>query len=185
MKKLNADRIVSVSAIIVSLATVFLIIYQTNLMRQEQKSSVMPSLMIGYGSSNDTLNNILNERIWIENRGLGPAFIQKILVKDSLGKHEGDLYNYFEVINSNKNAVGIRRVFPGLIIPKNEGMTLYQKYSDSASKVTLGNYFQYPYEPSNLSKIENHSAVIIIYYTNIYDDEWKIESHSSVPTEVK
>lgn len=85
-------------------------------MRQEQKSSVMPSLMIGYGSSNDTLNNILNERIWIENRGLGPAFIQKILVKDSLGKHEGDLYNYFEVINSNKNAVGIRRIFPGLIL---------------------------------------------------------------------
>lgn len=184
MKKLNADRIVSISAIIVSLATVFLIVYQTNLMRQEQKSSVMPSLMIGYSSSNDTLNNILNEKIWIQNKGLGPAFIQKILVKDSLGKHEVDLYKYFEEINSNKNAVGIRRFFPGLIIPKNEGMTLYQKYSDSTSKVILGNYFKYPYETINLSKTENHTAVIIIYYTNVYGDEWKIESQSSVPTEV-
>ena len=181
MKKLNADRIVSISAIIVSLATVFLILYQTKLMRQEQKSSVMPSLMIGYGL-NDSLN-ILNERIWLENRGLGPAFIKKILIKDSLGKHEVDLHKYFEEINSNKNAVGVRRFFPGLIIPKNEGMTLYQKYSDSTSRVVLGNYFKYPYKPST-AKNENNLAEIIIYYTNVYGDEWKIESHSSVPTKV-
>ncbi len=184
MKKLNADRIVSISAIIVSLATVFMILYQTNLMRQEQKSSVMPSLMIGYGANSDTLNKVVNERIWIENRGLGPAFIHKILISDSLGEHQVDLHEYFENINSNKNEVGVRRIFPGLIIPKNDGMTLYQKYSDSTSNVILGKYFKYPYKTGNLPNTESPVAEIIIYYTNVYGDQWKIESHRSVPIKV-
>jgi len=51
----NADRVVSISAIIVSMATLIIILYQTSLMRQEQRASVMPSLThynkISYSSS--------------------------------------------------------------------------------------------------------------------------------------
>ena len=104
--KANADRIVSISAIVVSLATLIMILYQTNLMRQEQRASVMPSLMIGYGKS-DTLN-VVQERIWLKNNGLGPAFIEKMVVIDSTGTHTMDLFDYFKDINYNKNIDGCR-----------------------------------------------------------------------------
>mgnify|MGYP006446753331 CR=1 FL=1 len=104
MKKINADRVVSISAIVVSVATVIMIFYQTNLMRQQQKSWVMPSLRIGYGKEG---SNPVKERIYVQNGGLGPAFIEDIMIIDSTGQHKVDLHDYFKKINSNQDAIGV------------------------------------------------------------------------------
>ncbi|NND33358.1 MAG: hypothetical protein HKN76_12275 [Saprospiraceae bacterium] len=51
MRKLNTDRIISICAIILSLGSLFIIVYQTSIIRDGQKASVMPYLEIGMGLS--------------------------------------------------------------------------------------------------------------------------------------
>ena len=182
MKKINADRVVSVSAIVVSVATVIMIFYQTNLMRQEQKSSVMPSLSIGYGKQG---SNPIKERIYVQNYGLGPAFIEDIMIIDSTGKYNVDLHDYFKKINSNEGVIGIRHFFEGLIIPKNEGMTLYLKRSDSTSQVILSNYFDFAYTVDGMPSDNPNKAIIEIYYKSVYDDHWMISSDKSIPKKIE
>jgi hypothetical protein len=181
-KKYNADRIVSVSAIVVSLATLLMILYQTILTREEQHVSVMPSLRIGYGFS-DTLD-VINERIWLKNDGLGPAFIEKIIIIDSTGSYEEDFFSYFKRINRNRNSIRITRLPNGTIIPKNDGTILYSKYSDSSSTVILSNYFEMPYEILRMPTSNPNKAVVEIYYKSVYGDRWKIRSDSPIPIEL-
>jgi hypothetical protein len=178
-KKWNADRIVSISAIIVSVATLLMILYQTELMREEQRASVLPSLMIGYGVN--VKDQVMNERVWIENRGLGPAFIEKFTIIKEGNVFQGDLFSYFEKINQNKGAVGIKRFYSNFILPANEGRTLYEKNSDSTSKIFLSNYFKYPLEMQGVPVEKSDKAIIEIYYKNVYGDRWKISSDQSVP----
>ncbi|MGJ3235595.1 hypothetical protein [Marivirga sp.] len=182
-KRLNADRIVSVSAIIVSLATLLMILYQTMLTRKEQHVSVMPSLMIGYGKSIDSLG-IVDERIWLENKGLGPAFIENMFVIDSTGRYNVDLFDYFERINGNSGTDGVVHIFPGIIVPENSGRPLHVKKSSESSSVILANYFEFPYEVDWSKRHNPKKAVIEIYYKSIYDDHWKIRSDSPIPVEL-
>ena len=169
---------VSVSAIVVSVATVIMIFYQTNLMRQEQNSSVMPSLRIGYGVEG---SNSVKEKIYVQNDGLGPAFIEDIMIIDSTGQHKVDLHDYFKKINSIKGVIGIRHFYAGLIIPKKEGMTLYLKCNDSTTQVILSNYFEFPYTIDGMPTGNLNKAIIEIYYKSVYDDKWKIRSDSPIP----
>ena len=184
MKKINADRVVSVSAIVVSVATVIMIFYQTNLMRQEQKSSVMPSLKIGYSTERDSLGK-RNEKIWFINRGLGPAFIEKISIVDSSGRHDTDLYGYFKKIDGNEDINFMKRAFPGTIIPVNERMVLYDKNTDSTSKVVLMNYFKYPFTKKTKHPGGKYDkAILEVYYKNVYGDRWKVRSDNHIPTQL-
>ena len=45
--KFDTDRIVSLSAMVVGIGSLFIIVYQTHLIRQAQNASVLPYLMIG------------------------------------------------------------------------------------------------------------------------------------------
>lgn len=177
--KANADRIVSISAIVVSLATLIMILYQTNLMRQEQRASVMPSLMIGYGKS-DTLN-VVQERIWLKNNGLGPAFIEKMVVIDSTGTHTMDLFDYFKDINDNKNIDGVYRFVEGLIVPENDGRPLYNKFSNNESPIILSNHFEFPYQSDWSNRNNPNKAIIEVYYHSVYKERFKVRSNSPIP----
>lgn len=190
MKKISADRIVSISAIVVSVGTLIMILYQTSLMRQEQqlirveqKASVMPSLAIGYGFGQE--NDIISERIWLTNRGLGPAFIEEIVIIDGDNSYETDLYGYFERLNSNKEAQSIERLYSGRIIPSNDGMTIYEKQTDSTSQILLSSHFKYPYQVKNMPTDNPEKAIIEITYKSVYNDRWKIRSDRSSPIELE
>jgi len=51
--KWDTDRIVSISAMLVGVGSLFIVLYQTALLREQAKASVLPYLMIAY-SSGDT-----------------------------------------------------------------------------------------------------------------------------------
>lgn len=75
-KKLNTDRILGVSAMIISVLTLIIFIYQTNIMREQSKLSVKPRLDFTLNQSGNDSIVILQEVI--ENKGLGPAIIDSI-----------------------------------------------------------------------------------------------------------
>jgi hypothetical protein len=45
--KLNTDRVVSLTAMAVGLGSLFIIVYQTALLREQQTASVLPYSMLG------------------------------------------------------------------------------------------------------------------------------------------
>lgn len=130
-KKGNADRIVSVSAILVSLGTLVMILYQTNLMRKEQRASAMPALTIGYALSEE--DGYLTEAVWIENRGLGPAFVESVKIIDEEGAFETDPYDYVRKRLEADEIKHYNRLYAGRILPADEGFTMVRKRTDSTS----------------------------------------------------
>ena len=51
--RLNTDRVVSLSAMVVGLGSLFIIIYQTALLREQQAASALPYLMVGVMANAD------------------------------------------------------------------------------------------------------------------------------------
>ena len=182
MKKVNSDRVVSISAILVSIATLIMILYQTNLMRKEQKASVMPSLVIGYSVNEH--NNEITEKIWLSNRGLGPAFIEGIVIIDKEKVYETDPFGYLVQTNANEGTKTVNRLYPGRIVPAKDGVELYVKQIDSTSRIIISNLFEFPYDIQNMPTDNKEKLIIEIIYRSIYDDKWKIRSDMSSPVEV-
>jgi hypothetical protein len=79
----SADKIVSFSAIFISLCTLIIFIYQTNLIQKQQSASVMPFVEL-YSSGVDTGEY----KLVLTNNGTGPAFIRGLKIK-----YNGETYN--------------------------------------------------------------------------------------------
>ena len=73
--KFDTDRIVSLSAMVVGVASLVIIVYQTQLTRQAQHASVLPYLYIQL-SFNETGTNLL-----LNNSGIGPALIDEVHIR--------------------------------------------------------------------------------------------------------
>ena len=183
MKNPNTDRVMSISAIIVSIGTLLMIFYQTSLTRKEQKASVLPSLFIGY-SFNES-DSAVKETIWLTNQGLGPAFIEQVSVLAQGNVYDTDPFGYISETQAKHETTFINRLSPGRIIPANEGMTIYEKNTDSNSTIVLSNIFEFSYEISQMPTDQADKAVIEIIYKNVYGDRWKIKSNQTTPVAVK
>lgn len=184
--KINADRIVSISAIIVSAATLIMILYQTSLTREHQKSSVIPSLKFGYGINVDPDTDEIIESIRVKNLGLGPAFIERIKVIDNDKVYETDPYGYILETQPKDSIskVTFNRVIKGSIIPANDGVLLYSKTTNSTSVIFISNLFEFGVDIHNMPSFKKNKAVIEITYKNVYDDKWIIRSDKAIPVEV-
>ena len=60
--KWDTDRIVSLSAMVVGVGSLVIILYQTKLMREQQRASVMPYLMMAIQSSTNDHRTYLTVR---------------------------------------------------------------------------------------------------------------------------
>ena len=85
----NSDKILSLSAMFISLCTLIVFIYQTELIRVEQHKSVYPYLSLSNGGSGN-----INYRYILENKGIGPAVLTSIKVTDSEGKVFDDIVDF-------------------------------------------------------------------------------------------
>lgn len=181
---LYADRIVSVSAILVSFATLILILYQTNLERQEQKASVMLYLEIGYNRSYN------KSGIVVVNKGLGPAKI--ISVKLQIGEEfiESDPYTFaLENLKSediNKiEPITVELLYRGRLIGARErlfvfGHSLTSDFGDYI-RDTFRFHYKFMYEDDEDS---DRLVVLQVEYESIYGDRWISRSDEPVPIEV-
>jgi hypothetical protein len=80
LDRISSNRIVSISAFLISIGTLVTFVYQTKLMREQQNAAVLPYLEMWYTDTPEKFE------INIYNKGLGPAFIQdyKIYKNDSI-----------------------------------------------------------------------------------------------------
>lgn len=73
--RLKPEMLMAIFAIIISMSTLFVYIYQSNLMKQQQKMSVWPYLSYGPSWGDDYLV------ISLINKGIGPAIIKEVKVE--------------------------------------------------------------------------------------------------------
>ena len=182
-RSINADKVLSISAIIISVATLILIFYQTDLIRKEQKASVFPSITFGYNKN--TAKGMTGESIFIINQGLGPAFIKNINVQKDQEVYSLAPYEYLQKLKNynSDDILYIDKLFEGRIIPADDKIVLIAKRTDSTSLI-LGNTFDFHFNTIEQDSSQISKAIIEITYENVYGDKWKIRSDEAIAIEL-
>ncbi len=179
-KKINTDRLLGISAMVISVLTLAIFIYQTDIMRVQSKLSVKPRLdfTINQGG-NDSI--VVFQQV-IENKGLGPAIIDSIYYK----------------FNGNFFALDTEKFLE-------DQMPKVLEYGYLSQHATLGRgttltpeeerpIFTYELPASNLDSLFTYLNMkpdddtpfpIEAIYTSIYEDEhWIVSSNDSEPKKV-
>jgi len=179
--KISADRIVSLSAIFVSLGTLFVILYQTSLMREAQKASVMPYLKISYTFNNDY------QKLILANDGLGPAKIEGVRIIEGSDVLEVDPLQYIRE-KYRGHDLGISNIdlaAVGRLIAADERLEMI-RLDNSKSQNYVINTFIFPEEMTFMfDSIQlKPKAYLEIEYSSVYGDKWVVRSNEEVPQEL-
>lgn len=180
--KVSADRVVSLSAIFVSLGTLFVILYQTSLMREAQKASVMPYLKMGYTFNTE------HQSLVLSNNGLGPAKIEALRIVEGDNKSELDPIQYVRK-KFNDQDIGLSNIdlaSPGRLIAADERLVM-MRVDNSSDQNYVVKSFQFPKDMITFvvdTTDFEADAYIEIEYSSVYGDRWVIKSNEEVPQEL-
>ena len=163
---------------IISLSTLIVFVYQTNLIRKQQYMSVYPHLNL---SNNNT--GSLDYEYTLKNEGVGPAFITSIDVFDGGGKTYMNLVDYVrtKVLRSDSIYFHYFDIYVGKLISSGEEIALFGLLDDAHNdgnelkrNIVLGAH-------KLRTIINNDSLNVNITYKSIYGESWKITKNSMTP----
>lgn len=167
MLRVSSDRIVSISAIFISLMTLIVLVYQTNMIRQQQENSVFPYLMVGnegYG--------LADYKLVMTNSGIGPAIIESVEINYADSTYQMDLpsfmYGYIEGMDTLNNVLH-SNFFAGMLIPAEEKIPIFQVENDQKEAVAL------------IKIMQNVEFQMTIIYKSIYGQRWELSSDEGLP----
>jgi hypothetical protein len=166
----NADKIVSFSAILISLATMAIYLYQTHLIQKQQHASVMPYIRMGFSFDEDRFEMI------VYNEGLGPAFIEEINIYDKGKKYPNlDIPGYFQSEYLKKDTIYLTysNVGVGMLFAAGKDITIISKLKNKKDTDKLKNIFF------------NEKLEMEIIYTSIYGDKWKARGAFARPEKIE
>jgi hypothetical protein len=110
--------LVAVLAVLISLFTLAVYVYQSGLMRQQQNMAVWPYLSFGPSWGEDYL------RITLTNKGIGPAIIQRVDLQVD-GRSLTGLPEIMGLLpDSLRSSYGYSSVWPGLVVMAGESIDL-------------------------------------------------------------
>ena len=168
MKKWTSDNWISLTAIIASIGTLFTVVYQTQLYREQQYASVLPYLEIWNSSQRDSYQLIL------VNNGIGPAFIDKVSIIYEDSVYQMDPANFLQKvifpIDSIRN-IGYSNISKGRLVPAGNRIDMLQVKGDSINVGKLWSWFSG--NDPNREKIPN----IEIEYSSVYGQSWKAQKY--------
>ncbi|WP_435624250.1 hypothetical protein [Flagellimonas sp.] len=180
-KKISTDRLLGISAMVISILTLIIFIYQTDIMRVQSKLSVKPRLDFTTNQGgNDSL--VVFQEV-LENKGLGPAIIDSIYYVYK-GKHftiDTEIFFQKELPKlleygylSQHSSLG-----KGTALSPNEERSLFT-YKLPFSKVESA------YKYLGIESIDDVPFFIEVKYTSIYEEEqWQVNSNESVPKKLE
>jgi len=169
-KKFNTDKIIGLSAIFISLLTLLIFLYQTSVISKQARLSVTPRITFTGGIANHASKVIFH--IGVKNNGLGPAIIDSTAI---FFKNKYYPLNFKEFTSTNYPALDT-------VISKSStyfltrGATLLPNNENTLVEVEVPNekiisfYKAYGLEPGD----NDFPFDIIIYYSSIYEEKWKI-----------
>jgi len=179
--KLDTDRIVAVCAMLVGIGSLFIVLYQTELIREQQKAQALPYLIIAFNTGDK------GSYIALKNVGLGPALIEHVRVRHDGKTFDGDPWAYYASLPDTKlspSNVYRDRVLPGMLIPAGgEPTNMLGSVEPSSMKPELLRRFQFVAveAPPDGSAAPPEKAVLEIEYASVYGEHWRIRSDRVTP----
>lgn len=176
----KTDRLLGVSAMIISVLTLIIFIYQTNIINRQSKLSVKPRLSFSQIQSvNDSIVTIQQVII---NKGLGPAIIKKskIIFENKSYPLDFDefIFKEYSDVEEYGDLIFTSSILEYTTISPNETSTIY-KFQVPQSKVPkIIEYF-------GLDSLNVDTKwQFYVEYTSMYEDQtWKINSITNKPVE--
>lgn len=169
--KVNVDKILGLSAILISLLTLIIFIYQTNIIHKQSRLSVTPRL--SFSTELNRQDSIASFNLLLKNKGIGPAIINSSKIILNTKEYEVVLDDFFNSEYPELRKLGaftsLSTVQEGLTLSPNETMIL----------------FSYKFNQNNINEIKKHLSInseekfpfsIELIYSSIYDEEWKVNS---------
>lgn len=172
--KWTSEKIMSTSALFISIISVFALIYQSKLARDEnelirkqQSASVLPHLSHYFSGADN------NFSVAFVNRGVGPAFIKevKVVINDSLIFYNTDKaiqhiiksnFNDLDSVSSNGNFKIRTSTFKkGNVLPANQNISIVIIKIGEISKIMEPYIRKMKYE---------------VTYEDVYGTRWKLDT---------
>lgn len=152
--KIKPEMYIAFLAIIISMSTLVVYIYQSNLMKQQQKMSVWPYISFGPSWGEDYLI------ISLINKGIGPAIINDVKIEFD----NNALHSIQEIVNFIPDSIRTdfmySSIWPGQVIMAGESINVI--------KITEGKLARFL-----LKELMEGKFSLEVCYSSVYGDTWK------------
>lgn len=156
----SPQTMIALSAVVLSVCGLFISIYETSLIRAQQRASVWPNVEIQPSLRSDSL------KIFVVNSGIGPARIMNAFLtyQDSVQEDWFDVVGEFDF--SPDETTDYHSLIKGRVLPPNSGQELIFRITSFAES-----------QESNLAMqmgraILEKNMDINICYCSVYDECW-------------
>lgn len=172
---MSTDRLVGISAIVISLCTLIIFIYQTELIREQSRLSVKPR--IAFSSSQNQKDSTYQFRQVMVNKGLGPAIIDSMALIYKGKYYELDMGDFLGTKFPNITDYGVlarsTTYVKGTTLRAGEESTFYTYRANLKTMDSLALYLGIGEDEEDLFDFE-------VIYTSIYEDQyWKLSTLDS------
>lgn len=166
------QELLSITAVIISVGTLLVFLYQTNLVRKQQYMSVLPYLEFEHHAVfSDDYELILR------NKGIGPALItsRNVVIKGQ--KYDLDVGRYLQEHIAVKDSVNflISNVSRGNLISEKEGISMVDLEPNS-SRSGLEKFY---------SLLYNDTLEFVVEYESVYGERWQVSTKETAPKKIK
>lgn len=163
----TSEKILGLSAMLISLCTLFVFIYQTNLIRKQQYMSVYPHLDISNRGTGTK-----NYQLILRNEGIGPALVKSVKITGPNGKIYDDIVDYLDEVFATNDSVNYlySNITPGRLIPANEIIPIIEEANKNADAGL---------QIAKALGVKGLKAEIL--YESIYGEQWLLSSDELLP----
>lgn len=185
--QMNTERLVSLVAVLIGLGSLFIIVYQTALLREQQQASALPYLMIGLLTSDE------RSYVFARNTGVGPALIEDVVIRYQGRELRKDPYDFFLEVRPDVPGRGLSvdRMIPGRLVSAGEWVNWLGSEGNGQEMASMllrlfdiGEVPQAWYDAHGVPKSGPDKAIIEVTYRSVYGDRWRVTSDSIVPREL-
>lgn len=165
------QKILSITAVLISIGTLLVFLYQTNLVRKQQYMSVLPYLEF----QNQAVFSE-NFKLVLRNKGIGPAVITSRNIVINGREYDLDVGRYLEEHLKTEDSVEflISNISKGNLISEKEGVELVALRPHTSR--------------SGLEKLHgliyNDSLEFVVEYESVYGERWQVSSKRSEPVKL-
>ena len=183
--RFNTDRVLGVTALLVGAGSLFIIVYQTALMREQQKASALPYVMLGLQVTD------ARSFVFARNTGIGPALIEDVVIRYQGREVRQDPYDFLLDVRPESrrfDGLSVDKLIPGRLVPAGEWINMVGSEGNGQqmggilmAAFDIGEIPQSWYDARGIPKSGPDKAIIEVTYRSVYGDRWRVGSDTVVP----
>lgn len=170
--KWNSDKMIGLSAMLISLLTFVIFLYQTSIIRKQSRLSVTPRFTLEE-EVNIGEDSTFTFRTVLANKGVGPGIVESVKILYNGKVFDGNFYGFItDEISKRKGSEKVVQtggVGKAAVLQSNESYVLY-KIKGAQSK--MGEILKH-YRTGDGQVVYN----VEVIYSSMYEEKWRIRQN--------